>query len=598
MVFISPAKAEDAIKERAFLEDPSGNLTFSQASSSPYEVFHGVLAKGYTASVYWVRLIVSPGRARGDDPLVLRIKPNFLDQVTLFDPEYQSYGLQATGDSILFPDHYLSLNLNLIIPHGEVERVIWLRVSTRSTFLFDVSALSTQEAMEQDRIQDMGTAIYVSILTVAILWAVLQWLTFRDPLLIAYILRETLCLVFMFGFLGYARVIWNFGIDVTPGQITDLFIAPYVFASCIFDYLFLKRAGAPSWVVRGLIVAALYLPFYIILLMAGYSREAFSLNMWVVSLEPLYALVAAIYIPNIVQNNGAGILLSRKWVLYLYLSIFVVFSLSSIPALGWAQAGPMVFYGFLFNSLLSGLFIIGALHYQILHIERRRIMAHQQALSEAERRQEKEKFLDMLTHELRTPLSVATMNLGLPQISHEIKRETMQMLEEMTGILERCIEYDRLELGDQKLVNEPLSILQEIYSLTERHNASVEFMIEVRHTADIFLDRALFRTIISNIIDNAVKYKAPGSRVEILAMDELIDLQKGISIKVTNTPGAAGYPDPDQLFQKYYRSPGAHSRSGTGIGLYVCSQLAKSVCGIIDYAREKDRVVFRVWIPN
>ena len=80
------AWAQDHILEKSFWTDTTGSATFEQASAAPYTPYKGVLSKGFSRDVQWVRLKIDGVEPGVTDKLVLRIRPVFLDQITLFDP--------------------------------------------------------------------------------------------------------------------------------------------------------------------------------------------------------------------------------------------------------------------------------------------------------------------------------------------------------------------------------------------------------------------------------------------------------------------------------------------------------------------------------
>ena len=141
---MSLAHAEDRIVEKAYSEDASGLIRFDQLPQEEFHPYSGILSRGYTHSIYWVRLHIQP--ITSDESLTLRILPNFLDEVTLFDPVYGSIGKIVRGDEQPTQDRYKSLNLNFTIPSGTTARDIWLRVRTQSTFLLAPEALGYEEA--------------------------------------------------------------------------------------------------------------------------------------------------------------------------------------------------------------------------------------------------------------------------------------------------------------------------------------------------------------------------------------------------------------------------------------------------------------------
>lgn len=67
--------ADAIISQRAWLEDPTTQLSFLQAKTKKIESYEGVLSKGYTDSVFWIRLRIEPTSEKN---LVLRIRPRSL----------------------------------------------------------------------------------------------------------------------------------------------------------------------------------------------------------------------------------------------------------------------------------------------------------------------------------------------------------------------------------------------------------------------------------------------------------------------------------------------------------------------------------------
>ena len=64
-----------------------------------------------------------------------------------------------------------------------------------------------------------------------------------------------------------------------------------------------------------------------------------------------------------------------------------------------------------------------------------------------------------------------------------------------------------------------------------------------------------------------------------------------------NRIGAAGVPDTTKLFSKYYRSPGARSKSGSGLGLYLTRSISQLLGAQLSYQVERDQVEFSLWVP-
>jgi K+-sensing histidine kinase KdpD len=116
------------------------------------------------------------------------------------------------------------------------------------------------------------------------------------------------------------------------------------------------------------------------------------------------------------------------------------------------------------------------------------------------------------------------------------------------------------------------------------------------------VDLQLLSVILNNLIDNALKYSPPDSPVNITAETCLRQGQSGIRISVTNQAGTSGLPDPKQLFRKYYRAPGAHGKTGSGLGLHIAAGFARKTGGelryIPDTANHHHTIEFELWIAH
>lgn len=137
--------AHDRILDKAYWTDTTGVATFEQARSASYTPYNGVLSKGFNQHAQWVRLTVDGVPAGTADTLVLRIRPVFLDSITLYDPLDLAQGRapRTTGDRTPFQaTEFESLNHTFVIPAQPGPREVWLRLTTTSTQLMHIQALT------------------------------------------------------------------------------------------------------------------------------------------------------------------------------------------------------------------------------------------------------------------------------------------------------------------------------------------------------------------------------------------------------------------------------------------------------------------------
>lgn len=218
----------------------------------------------------------------------------------------------------------------------------------------------------------------------------------------------------------------------------------------------------------------------------------------------------------------------------------------------------------------------------------------------ARRNEEQDRFLSMLSHELKTPLAVIRMSLGsgVQAIDTASRTRLNRAVADINAIVERCLQTDRLEHGRIEVAHtacNPDDLLRQVLA------ASADPAHLRLHTPSVLpecvTDGQLLTVILANLVDNALKYSAPDTVVDITAEPAPQGHTPGLSIVVTNEPGAAGMPDPQQVFRRYYRAPAAHGKTGSGLGLHIAEGFAGMLGGTLVYRPLGSAVQFALWIP-
>jgi signal transduction histidine kinase len=231
------------------------------------------------------------------------------------------------------------------------------------------------------------------------------------------------------------------------------------------------------------------------------------------------------------------------------------------------------------------------------HAEMEMKMTH--ALLDAERKRaaEQARFMDMLTHELKTPIAAVKMVFQLPEASDSTRRYALTTLEDMDAVVERCRQLDLLQQGRFTPRRESCRVDAVMDEILASCLASARLRLVTETQGDVESDRHLLKIILGNLVDNALKYSAPGSDIDCRIERHEDHGQAHIRFSIENQPGPAGLPDPDKLFDKYYRSPHAHQYTGSGLGLYLVRHLAGLLGGRLSYDQVHQRARFTLWIP-
>jgi signal transduction histidine kinase len=209
--------------------------------------------------------------------------------------------------------------------------------------------------------------------------------------------------------------------------------------------------------------------------------------------------------------------------------------------------------------------------------------------------EEQEKLIHMLGHELKAPLSV--IRVAMHQTPGRNRdRYIKTAVSDMEQVIERSIQTSRLEDKKMILTFEACELNHEIAILIDGCGRSGRIVFEPSDDIVITSDRQLIRIIISNLIDNALKYSIKDSAIR-LVLSPMAETE-GATITIENQPGDADWPDADLLFTKFYRNPRSTRQTGSGLGLYLVAGLVAQLRGAIRYRPDERLVRFDLDLPS
>lgn len=220
----------------------------------------------------------------------------------------------------------------------------------------------------------------------------------------------------------------------------------------------------------------------------------------------------------------------------------------------------------------------------------------------------KTKFLSLVSHEFKTPLSgiltSATLVGKYTLTEHQEKRDkhlkTIQSkVKYLNNILDDFLSIERIETGKEtykfslfplsKVVNEVIydanMLLKEGQKINYPQNID-DIIVE--------FDEKILELVLTNLINNAIKY-SPGNT----AIDVRVD-QKKSSLCISIQDEGMGIPAKEQkfIFNRYFRAENALLDQGTGIGLNIAKSHLENLGGTITFtSKENEGSIFKVEIP-
>ena len=115
-------------------------------------------------------------------------------------------------------------------------------------------------------------------------------------------------------------------------------------------------------------------------------------------------------------------------------------------------------------------------------------------------------------------------------------------------------------------------------------------------TGTVIADFKLLKRVLQNLVDNAVKYSIPNTKISVNAISSRKDVVENIIISVANTGEPLTGAKINSLFQKFKTH--GHAESGSGIGLFFCYKTMNLLVGGIYVDQDANMITFHAFFPN
>jgi PAS domain S-box-containing protein len=220
----------------------------------------------------------------------------------------------------------------------------------------------------------------------------------------------------------------------------------------------------------------------------------------------------------------------------------------------------------------------------------------------------KSRFISMISHEFRTPLTAIMLSTDLlrrygDQWSEEDKSKHFDRIQKtvlrMTQLMESVLTIGRMEAGKFDFQPESMDLHSYCRSLAESIEFTASGKVKIKfyysgNCNDPMIDENLIGLILSNLLNNAVKYSPQGKDVHF----EVTCDQSNASFVVKDQ--GIGIPEKDRknLFNTFYRASNVGSISGYGLGLNIVKRCVEAHKGDIFVQSEENKgTTFTVKIP-
>ena len=226
--------------------------------------------------------------------------------------------------------------------------------------------------------------------------------------------------------------------------------------------------------------------------------------------------------------------------------------------------------------------------------------------------EERDEFISVVSHEIRTPITIAEGNISNAKLIAErsgnieqIKQALSQTYDQivfLSGLINDLATLSRAERGKLNVeianinAHDLIKELADSYSKQAEHKkirliTDIDPRLEVLHSSKLYV-----REILQNFVTNAIKYTEKGSITIGAKM-----IKKGVLFRVQDTGIGISKSDQEKIFDRFFRSEDYRTRqnSGTGLGLYVTMKLARLIHAEIEVQSELNKgSTFQIFIPD
>ena len=214
------------------------------------------------------------------------------------------------------------------------------------------------------------------------------------------------------------------------------------------------------------------------------------------------------------------------------------------------------------------------------------VSAHEAREAAEEALRLREDFIAIAAHELKTPLTTALGNIQL--VARRIAREgnstsvdralseSIVGVKKLASLVAQLLDMSRFETGKLPLELEERDLVAFVYGVVGSAAGRYEMHplnVSGKGTAMCRFDPLRLEQVFSNLIDNAVKYSAPGSPVEV-RVDVIEDDDRRVArVSVRDHGYGVALEQREMIFDRFFQADSPVHKQGLGLGLYISREV-------------------------
>lgn len=222
--------------------------------------------------------------------------------------------------------------------------------------------------------------------------------------------------------------------------------------------------------------------------------------------------------------------------------------------------------------------------------------------------QQQQNFMMAITHELKTPIAVARLNLETMQKrqldgaqQQKLLQNTLEETNRLNALCNNLLLSSQIEAGGYRFTKEELNLTELVQGCVNDFairftNRPIRF-VEGAEQQFVYADRFLLQMAINNLIDNALKYSPKEAPVQCSVRADAGD----VVVQVADWGKGIEPGEREKIFKKHYRSGNTATKTakGTGLGLFIVSKIVRLHKATITVAPNKPTgSIFHIRFPR
>jgi signal transduction histidine kinase len=203
----------------------------------------------------------------------------------------------------------------------------------------------------------------------------------------------------------------------------------------------------------------------------------------------------------------------------------------------------------------------------------------------------KQNFISLMSHDLKTPVAKIAGIADILKMKYDNSLEQTELIDnvvnstkELNNFINSILDLTKIESQNLTLRKESKDINKIIEGVVDKltfeaNGKDMSIHMELSPLYPIQIDTILMNRVISNLIENAIKYAGRGKRIDIKTWDD----PHWVYIEVKDNGVGVGPQDLLHIFDKFYRvkNDNTHSIKGSGLGLYLVKYFIELHNGVI-----------------